>query len=282
MEKAIRVFVVDDHQVIYDGLKRLLGTLEDIETIGHTINPEEALSQVETLSPDIVLMDVKMPGLDGIELTRQITQKSLSCKVIMLTMYEQYVQKAMEVGAKGYLLKDIKREQLAQAIRTVHGGKAVIHESMASRLEPDYEERAGIESKNVYCRMVEEIQLVIPPPVDMRQVTRFAGRTEQLLRASMSQLVGSRQEGTRLTFKLNKPVEPVDIISKIELIPEVESITEELVAEEFVRFLSKKVTTVPNTRDTISTTLRVRLEKHNTGILNNKNVKREQALSLRC
>ena len=105
MEKAIRVFLVDDHQVILEGLRHLFELEEDIEIIGQSANAKEVLTQVEMLSPDIVLMDIKMPGVDGIELTRQIMQRSLSCKVIMLTMFEQYLGKAMEVGARGYLIK---------------------------------------------------------------------------------------------------------------------------------------------------------------------------------
>ncbi len=132
MEKDIRVLVIDDHQVVREGLRHLLGQEEDIEIVGQGSNREEALFQVEILSPDIVLMDIKMPGINGIELTRQVMQKYPSCKVIMLTLYDEYLNQAMEAGAKGYLLKDIKREELAQAIRQVYSGQVVISEGVKS------------------------------------------------------------------------------------------------------------------------------------------------------
>ena len=105
--------MIDGHQVVREGLRHLLEQEEDIEIVGQGTNREETLFQVEILSPDIVLMDIKMPGMDGIELTRQIMQKYPSSKIVTLTLYDEYLDQAMEAGAKGYLLKDIKREELA-------------------------------------------------------------------------------------------------------------------------------------------------------------------------
>ncbi len=133
MEKNIRILVVDDHAVVREGLRHMLGQEKDMELVGQGANSEEALFQVEILSPNIVLMDIKMPGMDGIELTRQVKQKYPSCNIIMLTLYDEYLTQAMEAGAVGYLLKDIKREELAQAIRQVHRGEVVISESITSK-----------------------------------------------------------------------------------------------------------------------------------------------------
>ncbi|GAI50855.1 unnamed protein product, partial [marine sediment metagenome] len=108
MKKDIRILLVDDHQVVREGLQHMLEQEEDMEIVGQSTNGEEALSQVEMLSPNIVLMDIKMPGMNGIELTRQLKEKKLSCNIIMLTLYDEYLTQAIEAGAVGYLLKDTK------------------------------------------------------------------------------------------------------------------------------------------------------------------------------
>ena len=120
----IRVLLVDDHQVVRDGLRHMLGLQDDIRIIGEAANVEEAIQQAELHSPDIVLMDIKMPGADGIEAVRRLKEKRPDCHVIMLTLYEEYVTEAIEAGATGYLLKDVKREELVQAIRAVQQGRA--------------------------------------------------------------------------------------------------------------------------------------------------------------
>ena len=142
MEKDIRILVVDDHQVVREGLRHLLELEEDMELVGQAANSEEALFQVEILSPNIVLMDIKMPGVDGIELTRQIKQKQPACNVIMLTLYDEYLTQAIDARAAGYLLKDIKREELVQAIRRVHHGEVVISENITLKPRIEDEERS--------------------------------------------------------------------------------------------------------------------------------------------
>jgi len=128
---TIRIIVVDDHQVVREGLRHMLQLESDIEVVGEASNAKEALAQVESLSPDIILMDIKMPGIDGIELTRQLKEKQPSCNVIMLTLYDEYLTEAIEAGAAGYLLKDVKREELIKAIRAVHQGRSSLNLSLS-------------------------------------------------------------------------------------------------------------------------------------------------------
>ena len=131
MKKDIQILIVDDHQVVRDGLQHMLEQEKDLEVVGQSADREETLSQIEKLSPNIVLMDIKMPGVDGLELTRQLKQKQPSCNVIMLTLYDEYLTRAIESGAKGYLLKDIKREELVRAIRAAHQGRSPINLSIS-------------------------------------------------------------------------------------------------------------------------------------------------------
>jgi len=128
---TIRILLVDDHQVVREGLRHMLELEEDMEVVGEAADAKEALTQVELLSPEVILMDIKMPGVDGIELTRQLKEKQPACNVIMLTLYDEYLAQAIEAGAVGYLLKDIKREELIRAIRAVHQGRSPLDLSLS-------------------------------------------------------------------------------------------------------------------------------------------------------
>ena len=128
---TIRILVVDDHQVVREGLRHMLELEADIEVVGEAGDAKETLTQVEALSPEIILMDIKMPGVDGIELTRQLKEKQPSCNIIMLTLYDEYLTEAIEAGAVGYLLKDVKREELVRAIRAVHQGRSPLNLSLS-------------------------------------------------------------------------------------------------------------------------------------------------------
>jgi len=128
---TIRILVVDDHQVVREGLRHMLELEADMEVVGEANGAKEALTQVESLSPEVILMDIKMPGVDGIELTRQLKEKQPFCNVIMLTLYDEYLAEAIEAGAVGYLLKDVKREELVKAIRAVHQGRSSLNLSLS-------------------------------------------------------------------------------------------------------------------------------------------------------
>ena len=132
---AIRVLLVDDHQVVREGLKRMLELDKDIEVVGEAVSGEDGITQAERLSPDIILMDIKMPDMDGIAATRQLKQKMADVKVIMLTLYDsEYVPQAIEAGASGYILKDAKQEQLIQAIRDAYKGYSPLAPSLTRQV----------------------------------------------------------------------------------------------------------------------------------------------------
>lgn len=123
-EVKIRLLLVDDQMIIRQGLRSLLETKPDLEVVGEAENGQQALTQVEILNPDIVLMDVRMPVMDGVAATRLICQQFSTTKVLVLTTFDDddYVSRAMRFGAKGYLLKDTHSEDLAQAIRLIYKG----------------------------------------------------------------------------------------------------------------------------------------------------------------
>ncbi len=123
-EAKIRLLLVDDQMIIRQGLKSLLEAKPDLEVVGEAENGQQAITQVEALQPDVVLMDVRMPVMDGVAATRQICQQFSQTKVLVLTTFDddEYVSQAMRLGARGYLLKDTHSDDLAAAIRAVHKG----------------------------------------------------------------------------------------------------------------------------------------------------------------
>ena len=133
----IRVLIADDHHVVRRGLLFFLKTQKDIEVVGEAKNGVEAVALVEKHTPDIVLMDLVMPEMDGIEATKQITQKWPHIKVLMLTSFsdKDHVLPAMEAGASGYQLKDIEPDDLVASIRQIMRGENTLHPEANTKLE---------------------------------------------------------------------------------------------------------------------------------------------------
>jgi DNA-binding NarL/FixJ family response regulator len=142
----IRVLVTDDHAIIRDGICALLALTGDIEAIGVAANGREALEMVTKLSPDIVLMDIVMPLMDGLEATRRIHKEFPGIKVIVLTQYEdrEYVFPVIEAGASGFISKVAASSELTSAIRSVHRGDSFLSPSIARLLVDDYRQLARV------------------------------------------------------------------------------------------------------------------------------------------
>jgi two-component system response regulator NreC len=139
----IRILITDDHTLFRQGIKTLLGAESDLDIVGEAANGAEAVEKVSELRPDIVLMDIGMPGLSSFEATRQIKKARPDTKVLFLTMYddEDYLVQCMEVGASGYVLKDSPAQQLLAAIRDVYRGGSYLSPRMLSQLVDDFRSR---------------------------------------------------------------------------------------------------------------------------------------------
>ena len=136
MSESIRVVVADDHPVVRDGLCAMLDTQADIEVVGEATNGAEALALVESLRPDLVLMDLQMPKVDGATATQRIRAENDDVQVLVLTTYDTDadISRAVEAGATGYLLKDARREELFRAVRLAAHGESVLSPGVAKRV----------------------------------------------------------------------------------------------------------------------------------------------------
>jgi len=139
MEK-IKVLIADDHRVVREGLAAILKTKDDIHIVGEAQDGMEAVEKVKTLVPDVVLMDVSMPRMGGVEATRQIKREFPHIGVVALTMYDeqQYIFDLVRAGATGYLLKDSESSQIVAAIRAIYKGESLIHPSVASKILAEF------------------------------------------------------------------------------------------------------------------------------------------------
>jgi len=211
-------------------VRAMLEPEEDMEIMGDYASAEELLLQTGTPLPNIILMEVKMPGMGGIEGTRRYSQKGTPCGIIMLTLCEDSLAEALEAGAVGYLIKDIERQELVQAIRRVYNGELVIDARFALH---------GIEEGSEYlpqgCNssgtLVKEAELVILPPADAARLIRFAYQLEGALEATIVHQVGSWDKGAVITIRLRKVTPPVDILDRLRKMPDIEDEREQPAAK---------------------------------------------------
>src|ERR687892_659523 len=138
---TVRVLIVDDQVLVRTGFRMILEAEEDVEVVGEAATGVEALAEAQRLEPDIVLMDVRMPELDGIEATRRLLgDGGAATKVVMLTTFDmdEYVYEALRAGASGFLLKDVPPEQLVEGIRAVASGDALLAPSVTRRVIEEF------------------------------------------------------------------------------------------------------------------------------------------------
>lgn len=139
MEK-IKIILVDDHQIVRDGIKSLLAGAKEIDIIGEASEGNELLNLLKTKKPDVLVMDISMPGMSGIELTKAVKEQFPKIEVLILSMYtqEDFVLNAVSAGAKGYLPKNTTRNELINAIASLHKGKQYFNEAISSILLSSY------------------------------------------------------------------------------------------------------------------------------------------------
>lgn len=173
----IRILIVDDHPVVRAGLASMLGTQGELDLIGMAASGEDALRLIADQAPDVVLLDLRMPGMNGVQTLQALKSAGRSVRVIILTNYEtdEDIFRAVQAGAQGYLLKDTSLREMVEAIRTVHGGKRYIPRHIASRLA----ER--MVRTDLTARELEILQLLAKGPSN-KQIGHALGISDNTVR----------------------------------------------------------------------------------------------------
>ena len=142
----IRVLIADDHAIVREGIRMILALYDDLEVVGEAANGSEAIEQVKKLSPDVVLMDIAMPGLGGLEATLEIVKISPHSKILVLTQYDdpEYIYRFLKAGAVGYVLKKALGSDLVTAIRAVSQGKAFLDPAIADKVIKGFLEKPEV------------------------------------------------------------------------------------------------------------------------------------------
>jgi two-component system response regulator NreC len=160
---AIRVLVVDDHAVVRSGIKLLLDRHDDIEVVGEAGNAQDAVFRVRELTPDVVLLDLVMPGESGIEVLPKLLQEASGAKVLVLSMQDEpsYVREAFAAGASGYVLKEAVDEEVVTAVREIAGGGSYVHPTLGARMvTADAAARAAADADPLSDREREVLRLL--------------------------------------------------------------------------------------------------------------------------
>jgi DNA-binding NarL/FixJ family response regulator len=196
---SIAVFIADDHTVVRDGLRLLIETQSDMKVVSEASNGREAARQVLRTSPDVVIMDIAMPELNGVEATRQIRENCPATKVIILSMHSssEHIFQALKAGAHGYLLKESAGMEVISAIRVVHSGKRYLSEKIGDQMIDEYiHNREIVETgsplSKLSTREREILQLVVEgkSSADIGRTLFISPKTVETYRSRLMQKLG--------------------------------------------------------------------------------------------
>jgi DNA-binding NarL/FixJ family response regulator len=188
----IRIMAVDDHPLIRSGLRAVIASEPDMEMVGEAANGEEAIDRYREERPDVVLMDLRMPVMDGLAATLAILREFPDAKIVALTTYEgdEDIHRALSAGARGYLLKDMMRSQLLQVIRTVQKGQRAIPAAIAARLA-EYTPRIELTPREL------EVLQLMAKGFSNPEIATTLGRTESTMKVHVSNILQKLQATDR-------------------------------------------------------------------------------------
>jgi DNA-binding NarL/FixJ family response regulator len=190
-DTPIKVLIADDHPVVRQGLRSYLQTIDGIDVVGEAANGDEATKLAAALDPDVVLMDLSMPEVDGIEATRRITEASSTTKVIALTSFatDDKVFPAIRAGAAGYLLKEAEPSEVADAIAKVHRGEPILHPSVAERLMREVAAATPRAHRTDLTTRELEVLRLIAAGRSNREISRELGVAEKTVKTHVSNVL---------------------------------------------------------------------------------------------
>ncbi|MFQ5872947.1 MAG: response regulator [Dehalococcoidia bacterium] len=213
MEQNIRVFLADDHPVVRRGIARIIEGEPDMEVVGEAGDGAEAVDVAKALQADVVLMDIGMPGISGIDATKQLSRAAPDVRVLILTVYDQddFLFRALQAGASGYVLKGAEVDDLLQAIRIVHKGEMFVYARMTTKLVRDYMKRLqGGEGQDEYERLSAREREVLPLLADDRtnqdiaELLHISPYTVQTHRQHIMQKLNLHSRGELLKYALRR------------------------------------------------------------------------------
>jgi NarL family two-component system response regulator LiaR len=187
----IRVLIADDHAVVRQGLRTFLELQEDIEVVGDAADGEAALAGVERFEPDVVLMDLVMPGVGGVEAIRRLRTLRPETRVLVLTSFldDEKLFPAVRAGAAGYLLKDVEPLELVRAIRTVADGEALLHPAVAARLMEEFSDTERPVAEEALTAREREVLLLIAGGLPNKQIALELGIAEKTVKTHVSSIL---------------------------------------------------------------------------------------------
>jgi two-component system, NarL family, response regulator LiaR len=190
--RPIRVLIADDHAVVRQGLRTFLELQEDVEVVADVADGEDAVAAARERSPDVVLMDLVMPRVDGIEAIRRIRAERPATRVIALTSFldDDKVFPAVRAGAAGYLLKDVQPQELVRAIRTVYAGESLLHPAVTARLMAEVAERGRPAARDQLTEREREVLGLIARGLSNKLIARELGIAEKTVKTHVSNLLG--------------------------------------------------------------------------------------------
>ncbi|WP_328772616.1 response regulator transcription factor [Streptomyces sp. NBC_00286] len=191
MADAIKVLLVDDHQVVRRGLRTFLEIQDDIEVVGEASDGEEGVARAEELKPDIVLMDVKMPGMDGVAALRRLRELDNPARVLIVTSFteQRTVVPALRAGAAGYVYKDVDPDALAGAIRSVHAGHILLQPEVAEALLSQEDSNFGQGRGGSLTEREQEVLGLIADGRSNREIARALVLSEKTVKTHVSNIL---------------------------------------------------------------------------------------------